>query len=167
MNTEKHHLQEWLCGEKFSHTITVEPTPYFPFKYSELQQRIRIISFKLNRKYLGNGFNKFKHYRDRFFFVVIKEMQKNLHYNILVHSPYKFNTRPKWWFKKMFENDFIFEWVMLQSINPYTMKKRRIDVEKPNIFIEPIFNKNGSIIYQTKKLKDFDLVDDDQNYFIT
>ena len=74
---QKNHLQEWWFDEKFSHQITIEPTPNLPFKFEEIQQRLRTIVFNLNRNYLGNRFSKFKNVRDKFFFVVIKEVQGN------------------------------------------------------------------------------------------
>ena len=46
--SERNHLQEWLGGEQFDYCIVIEPTPHLPFKYNEITQRLRKISFELN-----------------------------------------------------------------------------------------------------------------------
>ena len=93
----KTELQNWLSNENsdfnFCYTITIEPTPELAFKYEEIYQRIRKICFDFNREYQGNMFYKFKNKFDNFQFVCFKEIQKNKHYNILVHIPQRLKNR--------------------------------------------------------------------------
>ena len=165
MVKEKYHLQEWLGGEQFNYCIVIEPTPHLPFKYNEITQRLRKISFEINKKYLGNNFTNFKNFRDRIFFVAFKEIQLNKHYNIMVSLPNKFK-RMGYFIQKNFKSEFIMQWCMLQSMNPYTWKLRKMDFENNNLHIEPVKNIKGRVIYDSKKMKVFDSVDNDQTYFI-
>ena len=89
MNRDKEVLQKWIEDLGCSHFITIEPTPYLPFKIDEIRQRLRIIEFKLNKRYLGNSFPKWKD-EDKFYFVVFPEGDGvNKHYHILLHTPQK------------------------------------------------------------------------------
>ena len=89
MNRDKEVLQKWIEDLGCSHFITIEPTPYLPFKIDEIRQRLRIVEFKLNKKYLLNSFTKWKD-EDKFYFVVFPEGDGlNKHYHILLHTPQK------------------------------------------------------------------------------
>ena len=71
-----------------SHFITIEPTPYLPFKPDEIRQRLRTIEFKLNKRYLGNSFPKWKD-EDKFYFIVCPEgdgVFNQKHYHITSHT---------------------------------------------------------------------------------
>lgn len=166
MVIEKIHLQKWFSGEEFNYCVVIEPTPHLPFTYNEITQRLRTISFNINKKYLGNNFSKFKNYRDRFFFVAFKEKQKTVnHYNIMVSIPSKIK-RMGYYISRNFKSEFIMEWCMLQSMNPYTWKLRKMDFENSNLNIEPIKNIKGSVFYNSKKMDFLNKVENDQSYFI-
>lgn len=156
ISKNKVHLQDWLKKVKFSHTITIEPTPSFPFKLDEIQQRLRQIDFKLNRYYLGNNFQKFDDSK-RIWMICFKEIQNNPHYNILLHSPFDDDTNED------ICNRFILEWALLPSFNPYTQKYRDSSIVPINISTTK--NVNMSVNYQTKKFNFDDLVDSDNWFF--
>ena len=153
----KVHLQDWLRKVKFSLTITIEPTPSFPFKLDEIQQRLRQIDFILNRYYLGNNFQKLDSNK-RIWMICFKEVQVNSHYNILLHSPF---TEAK--INEEIKDRFIMEWIKLKSFNPYTQKFRDTAV----VPIDSSITKNVgmSVNYQTKKVNFDDLVDSDGWFF--
>ena len=58
------------------------------------------------------------------------------------------------------------QWCMLQSLNPYTWKLRKMDFENNNLHIEPVKNIKGRVIYDSKKMNRVNTVDNDQTYFI-
>lgn len=153
----KVHLQKWLKGFRFSHTITIEPTPSFPFKLEEVQQRLRQIDFNLNRHYLGNNFQRLDSDK-RIWMICFNEMQFNSHYNILLHSPF---TEAK--INEDIKNRFIKEWKDLPSFNPFTQSDR--DTSVVPIEINNTKNVGMSINYQTKKVNFDDLVDSDNWFF--
>ena len=171
--TYKKELQSWLSNENsnfnFCYSITIEPTPELAFRYEEVLQRIRKISFDFNREYQGNMFYKFKNKLDTFQFVCFKEIQKNKHYNLLVHIPRKLQKRSSWYLKNFFANDFRMKWLMIKSIT-FKGSNRFDKVFKKNctnigINIQRIQNKKGSINYQSKKLNAIE-TQYDKTYFI-
>ena len=83
----------------------------------------------------------------------------------MVSLPNKFK-RMGYFIQKNFKSEFIMQWCMLQSMNPYTWKLRKMDFENNNLHIEPVKNIKGRVIYDSKKMKVFDSVDNDQTYFI-
>ena len=176
----KKELQSWLSDEEsnfnMQYAITIEPTPELAFRYEEVLQRIRKISFEFSKEYQGNMFYRFKNKFDRFQFIVFKEIQKNKHYNILVHIPRKLNKRGSWYIKNFFENDFKMKWLMMKSSTfkgSNRFEKAYNRMFKHNNFsdkslglkIQKIKNKTGSVNYQSKKLKALD-TKYDKTYFI-
>ena len=157
ISKNKVYYQNWLKKVRFSHKITIEPTPSLPFRLDEMNQRLRTIDFKLNRSYLGNNFHKFDMSK-RIWFICFQETQINAHYNILLHSPF---------YNKDINNDvsekFEGEWYKLKSWNPYTQKYR--EVEDTPIHITPIRNNYIGVNYQTKKFNFDDLVESDNFFF--
>lgn len=171
--TYKKELQTWLSNENsnfnFCYSITIEPTPELAFRYEEVLQRIRKISFDFNREYQGNMFYKFKNKFDRFQFICFKEIQKNKHYNLLVHIPRSLKKKGSWYLKNFFENDFRMKWLMIKS-STFKGSNRFDKVFKKNctnigINIQRIQNKKGSINYQSKKLNAIE-TQYDKTYFI-
>ena len=154
----KIQLQNWLKKFSFSHTITIEPTPSFPFKIEEVQQRLRQIDFNLNRYYFGNNFQKLDSSK-RIWMICFNEIQFNSHYNILLHSPF---TEPT--INQEIKDRFIKEWLDIPSFNPFTQSNRDTSVVPIDINITR--NVGESVIYQTKKF-DFDNVVDSDNWFFS
>ena len=84
---EKTEMQKWLKGIPFSHFITIEPTPSLPFKLDEIQQRMRLIEYWLNKRYLKSSFSKWKD-ENRFWMIGFREGgvgTTQIHYHILLH----------------------------------------------------------------------------------
>ena len=92
MTTQKKILQEYLNeGFDYSHRIDVEPTPYYPVQQDELNQIMRTLLFRINKKYLRSKyFPKWKP-ADKFWIVGCRQGGKNknseTHYHLLLHTP--------------------------------------------------------------------------------
>ena len=168
MNRDKEVLQKWIEDLGCSHFITIEPTPYLPFKIDEIRQRLRIVEFKLNKKYLLNSFTKWKD-EDKFYFVVFPEGDGlNKHYHTLLHTPQKV-MKKKFYYEKVFEFDLSSYWGLVPSKNPTTQKFRKFE-ELLDIFnVEKIKSPAGSSRYASKKynawFERLGLVDEDKRYF--
>ena len=169
----KKELQSWLSDEEsnfnMQYAITIEPTPELAFRYEEVLQRMRKISFDFNREYQGNMFYKFKNKFDTFQFICFKEIQRNKHYNLLVHIPRQFKKRSSWYLNNFFANDFRMKWLMIKS-STFKGSNRFDKVFKKNctnigVNIQKIQNTIGSINYQSKRLKAFN-TKYDKTYFI-
>ena len=77
-----------------THSIYIEPNGCKTYA-NDIRKKVKIVSNHLNKKYIGNKFNKFKNKRDRFLFFFREETQKTTeHYNILVHTPDNKNKSP-------------------------------------------------------------------------
>jgi len=88
----KNELQTWLKGFEFNYFITIEPNPSRPPTEADVEQRLRKITFDMNKKYLKTRyFPKFPH-SNKFWAVGFREgdYQGNhhqLHYHFLLHAP--------------------------------------------------------------------------------
>ena len=166
---QHNEIQKWLEGFTFSHLITIEPTPFLPYKRDEVLQRFRTIEFFICRKYLGNSFTNWKNDEDRFWFVGWKqgdEITKNRHYHLLLHSPdtiYK-NTGVKY----QLMMDIWWKWIQLPSVNPYTQKRRKMFYGNGNlpIKIKRIESNTGAVRYSSRDMY-FWMQDPDDFFFTT
>ena len=90
--SNKKEIQNWLRGIEFTYFITVEPNPSRPPTDTDVQQRLRKITFDMNKKYLKTRhFPKFP-YSNKFWAVGFREgdyqgMQHQLHYHFLLYTP--------------------------------------------------------------------------------
>ncbi len=90
--TPKSEFQQWLETFQFGHFITVEPTPSCPMKDDDMTQRLREIDHKINKRFIGNRYTKFKNRMDRFWMVGFFEEghvgRRMRHLHLLTHFPY-------------------------------------------------------------------------------
>ena len=85
----KEALQGFLKSFKWSHLITVEPSPGWPFSNEEIAQRFRQIEFDLNKRWLPSSFPKWQ-FDDRFWMICFAEgdnIVHQKHFHLLLHSP--------------------------------------------------------------------------------
>ena len=154
--------EDWLRGLEFSHFITIEPDPSFSYTLNEVIQRLRIIEFKLNKRYLKNSFPKWDA-ENRFFFMVHPEgeykedvsaptkekfIPKKGHYHIVLHSPDKI-------YRKFITNlsfELIVAWLLLPSKHPFQngyRKQKGLEellserIKEKRVYTLPIRNKGG------------------------
>ena len=163
MTTQKKILQEYLNeGFDYSHRIDVEPTPYYPVKQDELNQIMRTILFRINKKYLRSKyFPKWKP-ADKFWIVGCRQGGKNknseTHYHLLLHTPKNHRVD--------ILEDLILGFSRNAGTNPYNGKRRKIwkkykdechfadeDLDaKCLINVAPVRNKKGAVKYNTRQL---------------
>jgi hypothetical protein len=93
-------LQKWMLDEitknefRFTHFLTIEPTPYAPMTEDEMRRRIGKAIFRINKKYLPRGWEH-REPRNKFFPIVFRQGEiggsrkgkTNIHYHALIHSP--------------------------------------------------------------------------------
>ena len=163
-DAEKLEMQKWLKGIPFSHFITIEPTPAFPFKQDEVVARLRLLEFRLSKKYLKSSFSKWSD-DNRFWMVGFREgdgVAHQIHYHILLHSPSVLHK------KIQFENvsaDLQMEWMMMPSQNPYTGKMRRFCLDgKPPLNIQKVESVTATSIYCSKWMN---RIDEGEGFFFT
>jgi hypothetical protein len=163
-NVQKLEMQKWLKGVPFSHFITVEPTPSLPFKQDEIIQRMRLLEYRLNKKYLKSSFPKWDA-DNRFWMVGFREgdgFGNQIHYHILFHSPSVLHK------KIQFENvsaDLQMGWMMMPSQNPYSGKMRKFCLDgEPPLNIQKVESITASTIYCSKWMN---RIDDGENFFFT
>ena len=88
----KNEIQTWLKGFEFNYFITIEPNPSKPPTEADVEQRLRKITFDMNKKYLKTRhFPKFP-YSNKFWAVGFREgdyqgNQHQLHYHFLLYTP--------------------------------------------------------------------------------
>ena len=90
--TPKSEFQEWLETFQFGHFITIEPTPSCPMKDDDMKQRLREIDHKINKRFVGNRYSKFKNRKDRFWMIGFFENghkgRLTRHLHLLIYFPY-------------------------------------------------------------------------------
>ena len=93
-------LQNWMLDEieknefRFTHLLTIEPTPYAPMTEDEMRRRVGKAIFRINKKYLPRGWEHCAR-RDKFFAAAFQQGEiggsrkgkTNIHYHALIHSP--------------------------------------------------------------------------------
>ena len=160
--TKKTIYQDFLYDTiTFSHRIEIEPTPYHPIPFDELNQRFRKILFDINKKHLRSKyFPKWKR-EDKFWLFGNKQgdgITEQKHYHLLLYSP--MNHRVSIW------DDLIAPFITKSSINPRTGKMRKCGKYHRNKFhigaddldykflirVEPIRTQIGSKKYNTRKV---------------
>ena len=169
---QKEIFQEWLVKTRFSHFITIEPTPDLPFTKEEIIQRFRTIEFWMNKKYLKPSFLKWDN-NNKFWFIAFAEgdgMGNQIHYHLLLHAPkeiYRNKTSIVYDEMKSYithngnpEQDITDGWMKIPSLNPFTRKERSL--YNDCLHIEKIRNSIGSAIYCSKWV---DKVKDEEDYF--
>ena len=161
--TEKNILQDFLCNKiTFSHNIVVEPTPYHPIPFDELNERFRKITFDMCKKYLRSKyFGKFIP-EDKFWIFGNKQgdgITEQKHYHLLLHSP--MTHKISIW------EDLIFPFISKSKTNPRTGKMRKCGKYYRNkfhigaddldykflIYAEPVRTHTGSVRYNTRKVQ--------------
>ena len=172
MNRDKEVLQKWIEDLGCSHFITIEPTPYLPFKPDEIRQRLRTIEFKLNKRYLGNSFPKWKD-EDKFYFIVFPEgdgVSNQKHYHALLHTPKKV-VKKKFYYEDGVIRDLIGYWCILPSKNPTTHKVRNFEELMKIIRVEKVDSHTATSKYSSKKYnvwcERLGLVNEDLKFFFT
>jgi hypothetical protein len=167
----KEELQKWCTEKKFSHFITIEPTPDLPFKPDEIRQRFRTIEFKVNKRYLGNSFTKWKNDEDKFYFIIFVEgdgIDKQKHYHALLHTPQNI-MKKEFYYEDSFEGDLLDHWIMIPSKNPTTHKYRTLDVLRKICDIEKVTSYSASSRYVSKNYNAFlerlESYDEDKRFF--
>ena len=160
---EKTEMQEWLKEIPFSHFITIEPTPSLPFKLDEIQQRMRLIEFWLNKRYLKSSFSNWKD-ENRFWMVGFKEggglSHSQTHYHILLHSPDVLHRKIK---LANIGADLQMGWMLTPSKNPFTGKMRSFSSDGENpLDIQQVENITATTIYCSKWIN---RVDEGEDFF--
>ena len=160
---EKTEMQEWLKEIPFSHFITIEPTPSLPFKLDEIQQRMRLIEFWLNKRYLKSSFSNWKD-ENRFWMVGFKEggglSHSQTHYHILLHSPDVLHRKVK---LANIGADLQMKWMLTPSKNPFTGKMRSFSSDGENpLDIQQVENIIATTIYCSKWIN---RVDEGEDFF--
>ena len=173
MKMKKEDLQEWLGGLKCSHFITIEPTPHLPFSRYEIEQRLRIVEFKLNKRYLGNSFTKWKNDEDKFYFIVFPEgdgVYKQKHYHALLHTPQTV-MKKKFWYEQGVARDLKDYWCIVPSKNPTTHKLRNLEELRNILDIEKVTSCSASSRYASKTynawIERLGFGDEEKRYFFT
>ena len=160
----KLEMQRWLKGIPFSHFITIEPTPSLPFKLDEIIQRMRVLEYRLNKKYLLNTFPKWKS-EDRFWMVGFCEgdgVAQQIHYHILLYSPSVLHKKS--WYANV-GGDLQMGWMMMPSQNPFNGKMRRFCLDgKPLLNIQKVENVVAASIYCSKWMN---RIDEGEEFFFT
>ncbi len=84
---EKTEIQRWLKTIPFSHFITVEPNAAYPFRRDEVEQRMRKVEFRLNKKYLKSSWSTWDAYQ-RFWMVGFQEGTGiETHFHLMLYTP--------------------------------------------------------------------------------
>jgi len=162
--TLKLEMQKWLKGIPFSHFITIEPTPSLPFKRDEVIARMRLLEFKLNKKYLKSSFSSWDD-DNRFWMVGFCEgdgIAHQIHYHILLHSPSVLHK--KTWYANV-SADIQMGWMMMPSQNPYSGKMRKLCLngERP-LDCQKVESITASTVYCSKWMN---RIDEGEDFFFT
>ena len=153
----KNRTQEWLKDLPFSHFITVEPSASYPYRRNDLIQRMRQIEFWVNKKYLGNGFTRWKD-EDRFWIVGWREGQgSGAHYHLLLHSPRKlYKSYTPWDMSVAW--DIQLWWLQMPRVSQFNGRR----MKNHPLHIEPTNSPAGATLYSSKGM---DRGDELENYF--
>ena len=156
---EKTEIQQWLKTIPFSHFITVEPNAAYPFRRDEVEQRMRKVEFRLNKKYLKSSWSTWDAYQ-RFWMVGFQEGTGiETHFHMMLYTPEVLN-RPLKFSQKNVSWDLFLFWMNEGRFNPMNGKKvpfKPLDIRK----VEDV---TASTIYSSKWLSRIDSAD---SYFFT
>lgn len=121
----KKNLQDWLKRPSYKYMVTIECDRYNEMSQEELEQRLRILDFKLNKRFMICKFPKLP-LQNRFWSIgfIEKTNEDDIHMHILMfvpdypveHSGYSKDTSP---FRTQFvAMDIIQTWLSIKSKKP-------------------------------------------------
>jgi len=153
----KEGLQDWLKQQSWTHFITIEPSPSLPVPQEEIERRLRVLEFELNKTYLKRSFPRWED-ENRFWMIGFREgdgISHQKHYHILLYSPSVLHKKS--WYANV-SADLQMEWLMLPSYHPNTGKR----LEFPPLNIQSVKDVSASSIYSSKWVK---RIDDGESWF--
>ena len=141
----KMDFQSWISKLPFTHFITIEPTPSSPMAQDEVIQRMRLIEFKLNKKYLGNTFPKRNAY-ERLWMMGFPEgdgLTHQRHFHLLLYTPPKVLRKAS---VEVIQQNIQFQWMKLPA---YEKTEKQGQIYLP-LHIECVDDAAGAAIYASK-----------------
>ena len=155
----KHQLQDWITKPNYKFMMTIQCDKTNEMSETELNQRLRILDYRLNKKFLINRFTSLP-LQNRFWCMGFNETDSDgvLHQHILVFTPDEnstsFSSRVSPLEINFIAMDLLFSWYSIPSLKPNGFKRK---IQIPHIMKIDKKRKQSVVRYVSKQIQSNDL----------